>query len=140
MEVTTTPAYRNALGIDFGEKRIGVARVSSVARLPEPLVTLANDDMFIANLRQLIEHHDIDLLVVGLPRSMSGTETDQTRAVRAFVADTLLPAVGTPVHFQDETLTSVTAESAYSPKQREKFGIDALAAAEILRSFVGAVL
>lgn len=126
--------YKNALGIDVGSKRIGIARISSVARMPEPLVTLKNDDSFSEELKKLIDMHDIDLLVVGLPRNMDGQETAQTKNTKDFVETSLRPSVSTPIIFQDETLSSVEAENFPPDTIRDK-GLDAIAAAEILRYF-----
>lgn len=126
--------YRNALGLDVGSKRIGVARISSVARLPEPLVTLMNDKNFPREVEKLITLHDIDLIVVGLPRNMNGQETEQTKTTKKFVDNFLRPTVNIPILFQDETLSTVDAQSFSSGKIKDK-GLDAIAAAEILRYF-----
>lgn len=126
--------YKNALGIDVGSKRIGVARISSIARMPEPLVTLLNDDNFPAELNKLVTIHDIDLLVVGLPRNMDGQETAQTKTTKDFVDNVLRTSVLIPIIFQDETLSSVEAEN-FPPGTIKEKGLDAIAAAEILRYF-----
>src|SRR5688572_27224451 len=99
-----------ALGLDVGAARIGVARVSAAARIPEPLITLQNDKDFTDKLRNLINEYGADLLIVGLPRNMSGGETDQTRLTREFSKKVLEP-LNVPIVFQDETLTSIAAES-----------------------------
>lgn len=126
--------YTNALGIDVGSKRIGVARISSIARMPEPLVTLLNDGSFPAELNKLITVHFIDLLVVGLPRNMAGQETAQTKTTKEFVEEVLRPNVTIPIIYQDETLSSVEAEN-FPPGAIKNKGLDAIAAAEILRYF-----
>lgn len=131
-------SYNNALGIDVGGKRVGVARVNAIARLPEPLGTFSATDFSVA-LAQLIDEHEIDCIVVGLPRNMSGQETEQTKAVKVFTEDSIRPAIGKrPLVFVDETLTSVAAELRASKEQIAKFGIDSFAAAEILDNFVRA--
>lgn len=128
--------FSNALGLDIGDRRIGVARVNSIARLPEPLVTLTNDQSFAERLRQLLNEHSADLLVIGLPRDMSGGLTDQSRAVQQFVAANLGGHDWPPIVWQDETLTTQTAEQNYAPELIAKVGIDSLAAAEILKLFL----
>ena len=128
-------SYSNALGIDVGEKRVGVARVNAIARLPEPLGTYSASG-FESTLAKLLDEHDIDCIVVGLPRNMTGQETAQTAAVRSFTAECIEPTIGErPLIFVDETLTSVAAESRASKEQVAKLGIDSFAAAEILDNF-----
>lgn len=126
--------YTNALGLDIGEKRIGVARINSVARIPEPLATLENNSDFIEKLKKFIDSENIDLIVVGLPRNMDGKVTAQTGMVKEFVDTVLRPKVNCRLIFHDETLSTVNAES-YPKDLIGKLGIDAIAAAEILRYF-----
>ncbi len=123
-----------ALGLDVGAARIGVARVSAAARIPEPLITLQNDKDFTDKLRNLINEYGADLLIVGLPRNMSGGETDQTRLTREFSKKVLEP-LNVPIVFQDETLTSIAAESR-PEALKKKYGSDALAAVEILMDYI----
>ena len=66
------------LGIDYGEKRIGIARASRVARLPEPLLTITNSGDVTTKIKQLASEEDATTLVVGLPRSLEGVDTEQT--------------------------------------------------------------
>ncbi len=126
--------YTNSLGLDIGSKRIGVARINSVARIPEPLVTLENNDSFTVELKKIIDKEAVDLIVVGLPRNMSGEETQQSNIVKDFVDKVLRPSINLPIIYYDETLSSVDAEK-YSDDTKKKRGIDAIAAAEILRYF-----
>lgn len=124
-----------ALGLDVGEKRVGIARVNLIARLPEPLVALANDTTFGDKLNVLIQEHNPDVLVVGLPRNMKGEETAQSAYVRAFVAEHLNNC-NLPVIFQDETLSSVEAEKRLGAAATQKGAVDAVAAAVILEDYL----
>ncbi len=126
--------YTNALGVDVGSKRIGIARISSIARLPEALMTLSNDDKFVDELNKIVIDESIDLIVVGLPRNMDGQETAQTKSTKDFIDTVLRPAVNLPIILQDETLSSVAAQSFPKEVIKSK-GLDAVAAAEILRYF-----
>lgn len=125
----------NVLGLDVGEKRIGVARVNVVVKLPEPLQTLPNDKNFIKSLKKLINEYQIDTIVVGLPRNMSGQETAQTQYVRQFAKDNL-SSLGLTIIFQDETLSSVTAENHINSHKKFKYDIDSTSAAIILGDFI----
>jgi putative Holliday junction resolvase len=128
---------QNIIALDIGEKRIGVARANKYARMPSPLVTLANDQYFNEKLNELLMQNSASELVVGLPRGLDGQETMQTKFVRDFVAQL---DINIPVHFQDEALTSVHAREILDQKKREykKEQIDALAASIILMDYLEA--
>lgn len=123
------------LGLDIGEKRVGIARVNLIARLPEPLTALINDDSFDAAFRQLLTEHQPDALIVGLPRNLQGEETAQSAFSREF-SKNHLETVGLPVIFQDETLSSKEAESRLGTAVAKKGDIDAMAAAVILEDYL----
>lgn len=126
--------YTNALGLDLGERKIGIARVNSIARIPEPLTVFENNDQLATKLRLLITEFGIDLLVFGLPRNMNGEETEQTnftkRLANELGTDLLLPIV-----FQDETLSTQRAID-YQKKTGSKASEDAIAACVILEDFI----
>jgi putative holliday junction resolvase len=126
--------YTNALGLDLGEKKIGVARVNSIARLPEPLTVLENNDQLTDKLRSLIGEFSIDLIVVGLPRNMSGEETEQTNFTKS-LAEKLGSDLALPILYQDETLSTKRAID-YQKKTGSKAPEDALAACVILEDFI----
>ena len=60
------------LALDVGDKRVGVARASLIARLPEPLVTLKRGEQFFAELERIIDQEAVTGIVVGLPRGLNG--------------------------------------------------------------------
>ena len=126
--------FVNLLGLDIGERRIGVARVNLIAKLPEALATLPNNTTFLERLKQLIGEYQIDGLVVGLPRNLNGQETAQSQTIRDFCAK-YLNRLNLPIIWQDETLSSVAAESQAKDKQ-SKAGVDALAARIILEDYL----
>lgn len=127
------------LGLDIGERRIGVALADSIGRIASPLVTLTVDGTEIIRLQSLMLEHEVTRLIVGLPRNLSGEETKQSQAIRQFVV-ARLNAFKVPIDFQDESLTSVTAED-YLQKRKKKFtkgDIDAHAASIILQDYLEA--
>lgn len=128
---------RNVLGLDIGTVRIGVARINTVARIPEVLPTLANNEQFVQNVKGILTEYEISLIVVGLPRSMEGTETAQTQYVRNF-CQTSLAELGVPYVFQDETLTSVVATEQLESTgtTTSKGDVDARAAAIIVSDYI----
>lgn len=125
------------LALDVGAARIGLALASRAARLASPYKTIANTPDSIAQLRAICEQEDVREIVIGLPRGMSGQETAQTAAVREY-GEQLAPALPLPVHWQDETLTSVKAEEELENRGRpyQKADIDALAATYILEDYL----
>jgi len=125
----------NLLGLDVGEKNIGVARVNLIAKIPEPLAVLANNSSFSANLSKVVQEYSIDSIVVGLPRSLSGEETDQSKYVRDFVATNLSQY---QFVWQDETLSTVNAQSRMKQMGFEKQPamLDSVAACIILEDYI----
>lgn len=132
--MTTTSNY---LGLDVGNKRIGVAVASAIARLPRALTTLDHTETVLNDIKTIVEQESIGTVVVGLPRNLSGEDTEQTKAVRQF-AEELGTYLNLPVHLQDEALTSRAAESELQRlgKNYEKSDIDALAATVILGDYI----
>ncbi len=121
------------LGIDYGAKRVGLATADEPARLARPLATVAPAELVSA----IEQAGPFDALVIGLPRSLDGTDTPQTLAVRRF-ADDRLADLAPELVFQDEAGTSSLArdrlEAAGRPYRPEQ--IDAEAAAIILQDYL----
>lgn len=129
--------YSNALALDIGEARIGVARGSAVARIAEGLTTILVDGSELSQMGQLAEEHDIDLLVVGLPRNQAGELTEQTKRIHQ-LAEHYAEELELPLAFQDESLTSVEAEKLLKARgdRYDKGDIDRVAAELILQDFL----
>ncbi|MEO8105488.1 MAG: Holliday junction resolvase RuvX [Candidatus Saccharibacteria bacterium] len=129
--------HNNALALDVGSVRIGVAVASLGLRFARPLTTLGNDDQFFERLAHLVEAEAVSVLVVGLPRGLEGQETAQTQYVRSFV-ERLKAQTNLPVHFQDEALTSAKAKAELQARGKiyQKGDVDALAATYILEDYL----
>ena len=125
------------LALDMGQARVGVAQASAQSRLATPLTTINNDANFKTTIAKLIDQHQVIALVVGLPRGLNGQLTEQTKLVRAAVAD-LKTTLTVPIYEQDESLTSVQAEIELTNRGKayNKGDIDALAATYILEDFL----
>ena len=132
------------LGIDFGERRIGLALSDPTGTLASPLPTVkrrAGKRPPLATLVGIAESHDAGALVFGLPLTLSGEDSEWTRTVRR-VGAALSDRTGLPVHFVDERLTSVRAEKAVrslglpKKKREQKERVDAAAAVLILQSWL----
>jgi len=125
--------HQEFLGVDVGSARVGIARGSTAARLAEPIKTVPAAQA-LAELKKLIVQNTAAGLVVGLPRSLDGTETAQTAAVRDW-AKAAKAELQLPFYWQDEALTSVSAQ-AHPLAGNEAKDLDAEAAAIILQDFL----
>jgi putative Holliday junction resolvase len=127
----------NVLAFDYGEARVGLAIAAGGLAVARPLVALANDDKLWASIQMYIDDNNINQLVVGLPRNLDGEETAQTRVAKEFATE-LQKRTGLPVDYQDEALTSVTAQEILSNSNRnhKKGEVDALAASLILSDYI----
>lgn len=128
----------NILGIDVGEKRVGLAIARAGVRVSMPLTTLDRQDTgFWQLLTALLNENDIEEIVIGLPRGLEGQETAQTRSAQDFGVE-LAEHVKLPLRWQDEAVTSILAEDILrdSGKQYKKSDIDAMAASFILTDYL----
>ena len=132
-----------ALGLDVGERRIGVAIADELGSIASPLTIVTRRQGDLAELRDIARMRGVDLVVVGLPTGLSGREGPQAAVVRAF-ADALDDAVGDGIEvvFWDERLTTAVAERALRERGRRrgraKGEVDAVAAAVILQGYLDA--
>ena len=122
------------LGIDYGKVRIGLATATSDVKLALPLTTVAPDELVAAIKRE----GPFEAVVVGLPRSLSGSDTAQTLAVRRFCDDVLWGKLRIEAVYQDEAGTSGVAEDQLKSSGRPytKADIDAEAAVIILQDYL----
>jgi putative Holliday junction resolvase len=141
------------LGVDYGRKRIGLALSDATAIVARPwrslpaAATPAGSAAALASLLADAREGGDDVVgelaavVVGLPRRLSGEDTDQTQPARDF-AGALHALTRLDVHLQDERLSSREAESRLARRERDwrrrKLRLDAAAAAVILQDFLDA--
>ena len=125
-------AVKEIIGLDLGMKRTGIARASTAARLPEPLFTVETDKV-LETVKGITAGREVEAVVVGLPRNLSGDDTEQTKWARSWVkaAKNDIPAT---FFWQDEALSSVLAETRSNSSKTAD--IDAEAAAIILQDFL----
>lgn len=126
------------LGVDFGEKRIGLAISDEAGCFALPLKTLArtSDRQAATEIARLARDEDIAALVVGEPRGPKGAVGSAARRVATFI-ETLAEETGLPIETVDETLTTHEAEArlreaGLDPRARRS-KIDALAAQILLQ-------
>ncbi len=134
-----------ALGIDHGDRRIGIAISDESKTLARPLTVIqasgrAALDAVVELVNKAIdEDGSLDLIVVGLPRRLDGTAHDRTAGVAEFVREL---STRTPIRIvtEDERLSSVEAESRLALFKKDwrtrKRLLDAAAAAVILQDYL----
>ena len=132
-------AYERLLGLDIGEKRIGVAISDEMGMIASPLVTLNASGDVRGELQTLIERYGIARIIVGLPIGLSGREGPQAKTVRT-VADALAKELGIEFVYSDERLSSTVAERSQikqgTRRDKRKQNIDNIAAAVILQGYL----
>lgn len=111
------------LGVDVGERRIGVAVGDPANGAVRPLATIRRVDAERdgATLRRLAEEQGAGELVVGLPLAADGGEGSQAAATRAWAAE-VAPHLGLPIAWRDERNTSIAAESRLGGMGRGRAG------------------
>jgi putative Holliday junction resolvase len=127
------------MGLDVGERRIGVAVSDPLGKTAQPLATIQRDETVVDQVLGLVRESGAERLVVGLPLLMDGSEGEQARLVREF-ARTLAPTLDVPIYFVDERLTTREAEAVLSrggvKRGQRKEASDRVAAALILRAYM----
>ena len=129
------------LGIDLGKARTGVAICDRGELLASPLTVVNehNRERLIEAVSSLARERGAELLAVGLPRNMDGTEGESAQNARE-VGALLEAATGLPVEFVDERGTTVTAHGYLNDTntrgKRRKAVVDAVAATVILQNYL----
>lgn len=117
------------VAIDFGEKWVGLAISDSSGLIASPVATLASDKLF-EKLHEISLEGPISVIYLGLPLHLSGEEGKSASAARS-VATQIQNLSIAPVRLVDERLSTKTASMDKSLVA--KYGIDAVAATEILK-------
>ena len=131
------------LGLDMGERRIGVALSDPLGLTAQRLTMLerTESDQDIHALAALASEHGVESIVVGLPLTMQGTVGEQAQQVMNFV-EALRQCVSCPVHLWDERLTTVQGTKALletdTSRRKRKQLIDQIAAQLILQAYLDA--
>lgn len=128
------------LALDVGKRRIGVAVSDPLGLTARPLSTVVRNRQTPAQILNIVQELGIELLLIGLPLHLNGTEGDQAEDVRKFAAKLSDAGFQVPIKFIDERLTSVEAEARLSDRRgswrKKKSRIDAFAAALILEAYL----
>lgn len=130
-----------ALSVDLGHARTGLAVSDKSGFLASSLcvITEHNDEKLIQKIADKVQETKAEILIVGLPRNMDGSEGESAQRARELAAK-LTQLTGVPHHMQDERGTTITAHSylsagnVYGKKRKQK--VDAVAASIILQDYL----
>ena len=131
------------LALDIGEKRIGVAVSDPSGTIASPVCVLDAAQVLGGgrDLIRLVEDYEAGLVVIGLPRSMDGSEGPQAARVRS-AGERLARSLPVPVTYADERLSSVEARRSLTEAgvtDRQKRGtVDMIAASLFLQTYLDA--
>ena len=131
------------MALDVGERRIGIALSDALGITAQPLMTYNraknNRKEDIQGLWELIKKHEVEKLVVGLPKNMNNTLGFKAEEVQNFIK-ALVAVEDIPVEWVDERLTTVSAErtllEADVSRKKRKAVIDKMAAVLILQTYL----
>jgi putative Holliday junction resolvase len=129
------------LGIDVGDRRIGLALSDSGGILASPLAIIEHttETGDIEAILQIAKEREVERIVVGLPRLMNGDIGPQAQKVQTFT-DAMRSNTQIPIEYRDERLTTFMAQRLRQETgSRKKKGIvryDAMAAAVILQDYL----
>ena len=132
-----------ALALDIGEVRTGVAVSDRTGRVAMPVKVLpaAEVEAVAKSFRYIIEDHEPDIIVCGLPQTMAGEDGPQVERIRA-VAERISERTGLPLAYEDERLSSreakrILREQGLSEKQM-RGKIDMISASLFLQAWLDA--
>jgi putative Holliday junction resolvase len=138
------------LGVDVGERRIGVAVSEGRIAVPLTIIEHRSRDADVARIAGIAREQAVVAVVVGLPVSLSGAEHAQAKLTRTF-GQALARRVDVPVVYQDERYTTVRARTTPEPltpakeaaarkppRRKGERPVDDLAAALILQAYIDA--
>lgn len=132
-----------AISVDLGHARTGLAVSDQSGFLASSLcvITEYNDKKLIQKIAEKVKETKAEIIVVGLPRNMDGTEGESAQRARDIAAK-LSELTGVPHYMQDERGTTITAHhflsegNVYGKKRKQK--VDAVAASIILQDYLDA--
>ena len=129
------------LGIDYGEKRVGVALTDPLRMFVNPFITIENksDEYVIGELVRIFTEQGVERIIVGLPLNKEGEDTPKTLEVRAFFAK-LESKTDLPLFMYNELYSTCDANEFLKQKglgwKESRKIVDQVAAAVILKSYL----
>ena len=129
------------LGVDYGDKRTGLAECDVSGMLASGICTISEGGMRNTAVRvaKEAEGRSCKKIIIGLPKNMDGSEGERTQVIRAF-ADLLREQTDIPIEFYDERMTTMVAyrflgaTGTYGKKRKD--AVDTLSAEIILQNYI----
>jgi putative Holliday junction resolvase len=137
------------LAIDYGSKNTGLAICDLSETVVSPLAVIPSRKNLLLEIADIVKKENVEAVVLGLPLNMDDSQGPQAKLTLNF-AEKLKKAVDVPVYMHDERLSSFAAEEKLAchqfgglpsrklTRKKKRQRLDALAAAEILQSFLDA--
>lgn len=133
--------YARLIGIDVGEKRVGIAQTDLLKMIATPVGTFTQEEVF-SEIKKIIEHSTVEKFVIGWPLSPSGEEGSATQMVEKFIKKLRQSFPYIEITKIDERYTSNQARTMMieagipKNKRKEKGRVDRIAAAIILQNYL----
>jgi len=130
-----------SLGLDIGDRRIGVAMSDpgGIIATPYSIIERTDDRQDIDTILNIVKENAVEQIIIGIPLTLNGMVGEQAKKVEVFALE-IQNQTKVPILFRDERLTTVEARRIMSStkrkKVREKAKDDAFAAAVILREYL----
>jgi len=127
------------MGLDLGEKTVGVAMSDPLKITAQPIVVIKRSGQEMEELNRLVREYEVEEIVLGYPRNMNGTLGERARLSEEF-SQNLQKRFSLPVKLWDERLSTVGAErvllEADLSRAKRKKVIDKMAAVFILQGYL----
>jgi putative Holliday junction resolvase len=134
--------YKKYVALDVGDVRIGVAKSDIMGIIATPLEVIdRRKTKAVKRIEEILKEQNTNALVIGIPKSLDGTEKRQAEKVREFIEKLKNSIDNLEIHEVDERLTTVSADRILNETNRKgalekRKVVDKVAAALILQSFL----
>ena len=134
-----TKKNNRVLGIDYGDRRVGVAISDELQLTAQPLTLInrQNDTDLISEIEKITVEHDVEKIIVGLPVSLDGTYSSQTKKTQKFISR-MRKSSDLPIEKWEERLSTLEAGKILTgvSKNKKKESIDIISAQLILQGYL----
>lgn len=131
------------LGIDYGDARVGVAITDSLGITAQGLQTIhhnGNDKIVLKQLEQIIDEKQVNVIVIGMPYNMNGTQTERAEKTKQFIHKLKCKFNKIQIEEIDERLTTVAAHKTMNlleiNKHKKRAIVDTISAVYILETYM----
>lgn len=134
------------LGIDYGDSRTGLAITDSLNIIAQGLETINNrgsDKIILKRLDEILNQYEINIIVIGRPINMNGTESERTEITDKFIHKLKCKYNKIKIETVDERLTTVAAHKTMNfldiNKNKKKSLVDTISAVYILETYLNKI-